>query len=152
MLLKVFCYKPSLEFGRLTIRPSHDFVNPFAMNELFTYGQVYQRASLVLINGNHLLFHGTYPSNISNHIKENGWFFNEIISKFISLRWSLNLVEGVHISGMPCWIDEMDSPSSNKGTHGSRPKFGGGPDVKYWNNWWWKRNNFKTITLWTIIC
>jgi hypothetical protein len=86
LLLKAFCYKPSLEFGWLTIRPSHDFVNPFAMNELFTYGQVYQRASLVLINGNHLLFHGTYLSNISNHVKENGWFFNEIINKFISLK------------------------------------------------------------------
>lgn len=86
-------------------------------------------------------------------LKKNGWFFKKIklASLALKFKWFLSLVEGAFICGMRHKINELDSPLGDKGACERRPKSkkeGPNGRLRYWNNWWWRRNKSMTITLW----
>ncbi len=57
-----------------------------------------------------------------------------LASSRLKIKWSLCLVEGVFVCGMPCGVDEMGSPSSGKSVCGSKPKSRKGKLNVGWNN------------------
>lgn len=65
------------------------------------------------------------------------WFSSSkksLASSRLKIKWSLCLVEGVFVCGMPCGVNEMGSPSSGKSVCGSKPKSRKGRLNVGWNN------------------
>ncbi len=57
-----------------------------------------------------------------------------LTSSRLKIKWSLCLVEGVFVCGMPCGVDEMGLPSNGKNVYGSKPKSRKGRLNVGWNN------------------